>query len=240
MDVSIKSIARALLGIVALSCICFAIYKGLSSKVPYQNPINEQTARNFFFHVPLWFAAMAMGYSSVVYSILYLRKQNIKRDIQAHESAKLMLLFGLLGLATGIIWSRVTWGADKSDWDPQAWWPWDPKQTSALICVLIYAGYMVLRRSFDDPGQRAKVAAVYNIFAAASIYPLFYAIPKAMGGQHPNTGNDPTALKGLTAGQFSIFWMAVLGMICLAIWILDMRVRYRKAQLALENLEDEQ
>lgn len=240
MDWSLKSITRTLLGITALACTLYAIYGGLSAKVPYQNPINEQTARNFFFHVPLWFAGMLMGYTSVVYSILYLRKHNLKWDIRAHEAARLMLLFGILGLATGIIWSRVTWGADKSDFDPQAWWPWDPKQTSAMICVLIYAGYMVLRRSFDEPGQRAKIAGVYNIFAAASIYPLFYAIPKSMGGQHPNTGSDQTALKGLSSAQFGIFWIAVLGLICLSIWILDLRVRYRMAQLDLENLEDEQ
>jgi heme exporter protein C len=239
MDTSWKSIARTLLGITVLGCFSYAIYAGLSAKVPYQNPMNAQTARNFFFHVPLWFGAMLMGYTSVVYSILFLRKQDLKWDIRAHEAAKLMLLFGLLGLATGIVWSRVTWGADKANTDPQAWWPWDPKQTSALICVLIYAGYMVLRRSFDDNTQRAKVAGVYNIFAAASIYPLFYVIPRVMGGQHPNTGNDQSALKGLSSSQFSIFWLAVLGIICLSIWILDVMVRYRQTKMALEALEDE-
>jgi heme exporter protein C len=239
MEKGWKSIARIVLGITVLGCFSYAIYAGLSAKLPYQNPMNGQTARNLYYHVPLWFGAMLMGYTSVVYSILYLRKQDMKWDIRAHESAKLMLLFGLLGLITGIIWSRVTWGESKASTDPQAWWPWDPKQTSALICVLIYAGYMLLRRSFDDAGQRAKIGAVYNIFAAASIYPLFYVIPRVMGGQHPNTGTDQSALKGLSATQFGIFWMAVLGVICLAIWIFDTLVRYRQTQLALEALEDE-
>lgn len=234
-----KSIARVVLAVLALGCYAYAITAGLSAKVPYQNPINEQTARNLFYHVPLWFAGMLMGYTSVFYSIQYLRKSDLKWDVRAHEAARLMLLFGLLGLATGIIWSRVTWGADKGDWDPQAWWPWDPKQTSAMICVLIYAGYLVLRRSFDDPAQRAKVGAVYNIFAAASIYPLFYAIPKAMGGQHPNTGNDSSALKGLSSAQSSVFWIAVLGVMLLSILLLDLLVRYRTARLAVEALEED-
>jgi heme exporter protein C len=239
MDTNWKSIVRIVLGLTVLACFGYAIYAGLSAKLPYQSPMNGQTARNIFYHVPLWFAAMLMGYTSVVYSIMYLRKHDPKWDVRAHEAARLMLLFGILGLATGIIWSRVTWGADKADTDPQAWWPWDPKQTSALICVLIYAGYMVLRRSFDDAGQRGKVAGVYNIFAAVSIYPLFYVIPRVMGGQHPNTGNDQSALKGLSSTQSSIFWIAVLGMICLAIWILDWRIRFRQAQLAVEEMEDE-
>jgi heme exporter protein C len=108
-----------------------------------------------------------------------------------------------------------------------------------MVCVLIYGGYLLLRRSFDEPGQRAKVASVYNIFAAASIYPLFYAIPRAMGGQHPNTGTDQTALKGLHPSQFEIFWIAVLAMVCLAVWILDLRVRYRTVESALESMEEE-
>jgi heme exporter protein C len=190
--------------------------------------------------VPLWFAAMLMGYTSVVYSIMYLRKQDLKLDAKANEAAKLMLLFGTLGLITGIIWSRVTWGEGKSDFEADAWWPWDPKQTSALICVLIYAGYMVLRRSFDEPNQRAKISNVYNIFAAASIYPLFYVIPKVLGGLHPNTGNDQTALKGLSSGQNSIFWMGVLGMVLLSIYLLDLRIRAKVMEQKLEELEDEE
>lgn len=239
MDKGWKPIARIVLGITVLACFSYAIFAGMSATLPYQTPTNGQTARNFFYHVPLWFGAMLMGYTSVVYSILYLRKQDYKWDIRANEAAKLMLLFGLLGLATGILWSRVTWGADKADSDPEAWWPWDPKQTSALICVLIYAGYMVLRRSFDDQAQRAKISAVYNIFAAASIYPLFYVLPRVMGGQHPNTGTDQSALRGLSSTQFMIFWTAVLGIICLAIWILDTMVRYQQTKMALEALEDE-
>jgi heme exporter protein C len=239
MDLNWKTIARMLLGISVLGCFSYAIYTGMTAKVPYQNPMNGQTARNFFYHVPLWFGAMLMGYTSVVYSILFLRKQDLKWDVRAHEAAKLMLLFGLLGLLTGIVWSRVTWGADKPDSNPEAWWPWDPKQTSALICVLIYAGYMVLRRSFEEAGQRAKISAVYNIFAAASIYPLFYVIPRVMGGQHPNTGTDQSALKGLNGTQYMIFWIAVLGIVLLAIWILDYMVRQRDMRMALEALEDE-
>lgn len=240
MELNKKTILNGGLAFLAFSCIFFVIFKGLTAKVPYQNPMNEQTARNLFYHVPLWFAAMLMGYTSVVYSILYLRKQDQKWDLRAHEAARLMILFGLLGLFTGIVWSRVTWGAGKSDFDPQAWWPWDPKQTSALICILIYAGYMVLRKSFDEPGQKAKISSVYNIFAAASIYPLFYVIPKVMGGLHPNTGAEDTALKGLSSGQNSIFWIGVLGMIFLAIYLLRMRIRIRSLQFDMEALEDEQ
>ena len=240
MELNRKTILNWVIGFLAFTCILYVIFKGFTAKVPYQNPMNDQTARNLFYHVPLWFAAMLMGYTSVVYSILYLRKQDMKWDVRAHEAARLMILFGLLGLATGIIWSRVTWGRDYANLDPQAWWPWEPKQTSALICILIYAGYMVLRRSFDEPRQKAKISSVYNIFAAASIYPLFYVIPKVLGGLHPNTGTDDSALKGLSSSQNSIFWLGVLGMVFLAIFLLRLRIRVRDLELKMEAFEDEQ
>jgi heme exporter protein C len=180
-----------------------------------------------------------MGYTSVVYSIMFLRKGNLKADAKAREAAKLTVFFGVLGLVTGVIWSRVTWAEGLPDSDPAAWWPWDPKQVSALVVVLIYAGYFVLRRSFDEETQRAKIAAIFNIFAAASIYPLFYVVPKALGGLHPNTGDKGSALVDMSPELYAVFWPGVIGMVCLAAWILDLRSRMAVAQLELYDLENE-
>ena len=179
--------------VLAIGLIGYAIIVGLSKVLPYQNANLGQTSRTIFYHVPMWFAMMAMAYTSVYHSIQFLRKMKPRHDILARESARLTVFFGLLGLITGSIWSRVTWGEALATSDPAAWWPWDPKQTCALICVLIYAGYFLLRVSFENVIQRAKVAAVLNIFAAASVYPLFYVVPKVLGGLHPNTGEQGSA-----------------------------------------------
>ena len=40
-------------------------------------------------------------------------------------------------LITGSIWGRVAWGI---------WWTWDARLTSALVCWLLYAGYLMLRQ----------------------------------------------------------------------------------------------
>lgn len=222
----------------AIGLISYAIIFGLTKTLPYQSPNLGQTSRSIFYHVPMWFAMMIMGYTSVVYSIRYLRGQRMEMDLRAGESARIAVLFGMLGLLTGIVWSRVTWGEALPDTDPAAWWPWDPKQTSALICILIYAGYFVLRMSFDEPTQRAKVAAVYNIFAAASIYPLFYVLPKALGGLHPNTGEKGSALVDMSPEFYSVFWPGVIGMVCLAVWIFDLRARVAVTHHELQELDE--
>ena len=223
----------------AIGLITYALIQGLTQTLPYQSPNLGQTSRNVFYHVPMWFAMMAMAYTSVVYSIQYLRKGDLKSDLRAREAGLLTVFFGVLGLLTGIVWSRVTWGEAMPDTDPAAWWPWDPKQTSALICVLIYLGLFLLRMSFDEPQQRAKIASVFNIFAAASIYPLFYVVPKTLGGLHPNTGNQASALGTMSPEFYGVFWPAVLGFVCLAIAILDIRARLAVANHQLQEMYDE-
>lgn len=220
-----KSTWRTLNLILAIGLVTYALVRGLLHTLPYQSPNLGQTSRNVFYHVPMWFAMMLMAYTSVVYSIQYLRKGDLRSDLKAREAGKLTVFFGVLGLLTGIVWSRVTWGEAMPDTDPSAWWPWDPKQTSALICVLIYAGLFLLRSSFDEPVQRAKISSVFNIFAAASIYPLFYVVPKALGGLHPNTGNQSSALGSMSPEFYGIFWPAVFGFICLAVALLDLKSR---------------
>jgi heme exporter protein C len=221
-----KSTWRTINLVVAIGLVSYALLRGLLLTLPYQSPNLGQTSRNVFYHVPMWFAMMIMAYTSVVHSIQFLRKGDLTHDLKSREAGKLTVFFGILGLLTGIVWSRVTWGEAMADSDPAAWWPWDPKQTSALICVLIYLGLFLLRSSFDEPVQRAKVAAVFNIFAAASIYPLFYVVPKALGGLHPNTGTQSSALGSMSPEFYVVFWPAVIGFICLAVALLDLKSRF--------------
>lgn len=234
-----KDILRIVNMVLAFGLITYAIIFGLSATLPHQGPTNGQTSRNLFFHVPMWFAMMVMGYTSVVYSIKYLRKMDPRHDVLAKEAAKLTVLFGVLGLLTGIVWSRVTWGQLLDSTDPVAWWPWEPKQTAALICVLIYLGFFLVRSSFTDPVQRAKVSSVFNIFAAASIYPLLYVIPKVLPGLHPNTGGDESAIGTMSPGYYYIFWPAVIGFVLVAVWLLDVRGRIAVVNYELNSLDDE-
>jgi heme exporter protein C len=236
-----KPILRTVTAALAVLMLLYAVARGFTISLPDRGAILGQTARNLFFHVPMWFAMLVMAYTSVVYSIKFLRHGRLGDDVAARESANLTVLFGMLGLVTGSIWSRVTWGENIAASDTDAWWAWDPKQTMALVCVLIYLGYFLLRRSFEEETQRAKIAAVFNIFAAASIYPLLYIMPKAMEGLHP--GAQDGDFKDITMFQLSgefrgIFWPAVFGFILLAAWMLDLRVRMARAKIKLEEIEE--
>ena len=61
----------------------------------------QQTIRNLFFHVPMWFAQLILITVSLVNAVMYLRKPSAELDNKSNEYAKTGIVFGLLGLITG-------------------------------------------------------------------------------------------------------------------------------------------
>ena len=98
----------------------------------------------------MWFAMIAVLIASLYYSIKYLGNNVLRYDVLAEECAKVGMVFGVLGLLTGSIWAKNTWGA---------WWTNDVKLNGAAATMLIYFAYFLLRNSLDDEHKRARIAA---------------------------------------------------------------------------------
>src|SRR5690554_648030 len=190
-------------------------------------PILEQTARNIFLHVPMWMAMFVMFSISFWYSIRYLNSPNSDFDIKASSAASVGMAFGICGLLTGSLWARFTWGA---------WWTFaEPKMNLAALAMMIYVAYFVLRTAFDDPEKRAKISAVYNIFAVTTIPFLLYIVPRQLTSLHPGAEGNP-AFSEMTAAELRIvLYPAMLGFIALGVWIYNVVSRYKKVQYHLEN-----
>ncbi len=232
-----KESYRWIYKITGILLVTYGFWRGLSLEIP-NIPILEETWRNIIFHVPMWYCMMVMLLISLAYSIIYLNRPNEKTDLRASVAAQIGLLFGLLGLATGIVWSRVTWGsAIASDFNFKAWWSWDPKQTSALFLILIYLGYFLLRSSLEEPEQKARISAVFNLFAAAMIIPTFYLIPKFLGGLHPGSGEEgPLAsLKSLSANHRLLVLPTALGFLLIGLWLMEIKIRIRTLQEKMDS-----
>ncbi|HEX6981952.1 MAG TPA: cytochrome c biogenesis protein CcsA [Balneolaceae bacterium] len=183
-------------------------------------PILEQSARNLFFHVPMWFTMFVCFAAGLVYSIKYLNSNDITADRKAATATQIGVLFGICGLLTGSIWARFTWGT---------WWTFaEPRMNLAALGMMIYVAYFVLRTAFDNPEKRAKIAAVFNIFAATTIPFLMYIIPRQLPSLHPGAEGNP-AFSEITAPELRyVFYPAVVGFIALAVWLNDVLNRYKK------------
>jgi heme exporter protein C len=196
---------------------------------PFRNILGE-TIRNTYFHVSLWLAMMIIFIAAVVFSIRYLqRPERAEADHWAQSLTAAGVLFGVLGLVTGAVWARYTWGS---------WWSWDPKQFTALIAIMIYLGYFVLRAAFPDPQQRARIAAVYNIFAFAALVPLIYILPRMVDSLHPGSGGNP-ALGGedLDNTMRMVFYPAIIGWTLIGSWLASIYYRARKLEERLIDAE---
>ncbi len=213
--------------ILSFLLLIYTIVGGFLMEVP-RLPILNETIRNMYFHVCMWFGMMILFIISFIYSIKYLRSTNYRHDIFARHFAAVGTIFGILGYATGTLWVSVTWITDQSQ--SLASVLKEPKLLGAAIALLIYGAYFVLRASFTDIDKRARVSAVYNIFAFAMLFPSIWVIPRLVGSLHPgspgsDSGNPALDKNDMDASMRAVFYPAVIGWALLGVWIATLRIR---------------
>jgi len=216
--------------ILAFVLLMYTCTMGFLVDIPKLDGRLQQTIRNLFFHVPMWFGMMVLFIVSVVYAVKFLNKPNSKADAYSVEFARTGTVFGCLGLITGSIWAKYQWGA---------FWSSDPKQNGALIAVLIYFAYFVLRGSMNDEEKKARIGAVYNIFAFFMLFPTIWILPRLVESLHPG-GQGSEGNPGLNGGDLApsmrlVFWPAVIGWTLLGVWITTLRIRLKLYQNKLIN-----
>ncbi len=183
---------------------------------PYRSMLGE-TIRNTYYHVPYWFAMMLILLSSMVFSWRYLQTLDIRYDHTAVALTQVGVLYGILGLVTGSIWARYTWGD---------WWNFDIKQNMSAIAMLIYLAFFVLRSSFDDEEKKARISNVYNIFAFSTLIPLLFVIPRLYDSLHPGNGGNPGfGGDDLDSTMRMVLYPAVFGWLLLGLWMAQLLKR---------------
>ncbi|GAB2623977.1 cytochrome c biogenesis protein CcsA [Emticicia sediminis] len=209
--------------ILCVVILLYTIIQGLGGIVPRQ-PILNETIRNVYFHVPLWFGMMTLMTASMWFAIKYLRNGNIQDDEYSVEFANVAIFFGILGFMTGSLWGQYTWG----DWLPK-----DPKIIAVEVGLLIYSSYFILRSSFEDEQRKARLSAIYNIFAFATFIPLVWILPRLTDSLHPGNGGNPAFGKyDMDNSMRMVFYPAIIGWTLLGVWITSLRIRLR----AIERL----
>jgi heme exporter protein C len=212
--------------LLCIALLFYTVIMGFLGPVPRLAILNE-SIRNLYFHVPMWFGMVLILGLSVFHSIGYLRNPLMSNDDKAVTAAHTGILFGGLGLVTGMAWARVTWGT---------WWVNDPKLNGAAISMLIYCAYLVLRNSLEDEDQRARISAIYNIFAFATLVPLLFILPRLTDSLHPGNGGNPGFNQyDLDSNLRLVFYPAVVGWALLGIWLTQLNVRLRRLERITEE-----
>jgi heme exporter protein C len=140
------------LGWCALVAVAASAIMSLAVAPPDAEQGNVQ--RLMYVHVPSAWLAYLSFFVVFVASVGYLRTHRSRWDRLAAASAEIGVLFTTLTIVLGMLWGKPVWGA---------WWTWDPRITTTTILLLIYVGYLAVRRLPESPARRARWAAVIGV-----------------------------------------------------------------------------
>jgi heme exporter protein C len=197
----------------------FAAAPFVIANAPYESTM-LLVQKIFYFHAPAWFVMFTAIFVSGIYSAIYLFKGRRSADRVAAAAAELAVIFGLMGLVTGPLWARKSWGV---------WWQWDARLTMALLLEAIFIGYLLVRK-YGGPGAE-KLSAAMGIFGMLNV-PFVYISVNIWRTVHPKTSVVPT----LGPGMFGAFWFSVLAFMLLFVLLMALRVRLEQQRGALDDL----
>jgi heme exporter protein C len=182
------------------------------------------------------YAMMILFIISAVKAVKYLRTNDLHHDTRSREYATIGIIFGILGYATGAIWMSYTWvDPNRPAYESFSQIAKEPKLIGAAIALLIYFAYLVLRDSISDIDKRARIGAVYNIFAFAFLFPAIWIIPRLLPSLHPGgegpggvrTDNPALDFKALAPQMRLVFYPAIIGWTLLGVWITTLKIRLK-------------
>jgi heme exporter protein C len=208
-----------ILKILCVILLTYTVFAGIIFDVP-KLPILNETIRVLYFHVPMWFTMIFLLFLSSINAYRFITSGDLSYDLKSYNYANVGVFFGVLGIISGMIWAKYTWGT---------YWTNDPKLNGSAVGLLIYFSYFVLRSSVDDESKKGKISSVYNILAFSMLIPLIFILPRLTDSLHPGNGGNPGFnVYDLNSQLRIVFYPAVIGFILLGIWIADLRLRVLK------------
>jgi len=205
------------IGLLALVGTVCTVWLGLWVTPPDRT--QGDLVRLVYVHPGVAWVALYLAFGlAAVSSILYLwpRTRSLFWDRLAAASVEVGVVFNICTLVSGSIWGKPTWGV---------WWAWDARLTLTAVLLVLFLGYLALRRIPAEPEVRARRSAFVALFAVLDV-PLVHFSVNWWNTLHQGA----TVLNpGLTLKiHGSMAWTLLLGFVALTlvfVWML--LVRYR-------------
>lgn len=185
--------------------------------------------RILYFHLPSILASFSGFFVALVCSVIYLVKKDLRFDAVAAAVTEVSFAMSTIVLATGSIWGRRTWGI---------WWTWDARLTSMLVCWLLYAGYLMLRRAVEETTTRARLSAALSIFAFADVYIVWKSI-EWWRTQHPAPVLSIRNGGGMAPGMETPLYLNMLCFVLISAMLVMIRMRQERVRTEIEALRRE-
>jgi heme exporter protein C len=214
---------KYLLLIVSVTLIFWSLYK-----IAYVLPLQANVAayQIVYLHVPSFFACFTGFFLGLIASGMYLATGKFKYDSFAAGVNEVALMFATAGLCSGVIWARYAWGI---------WWTWDARLTSMLLCWLVYVGYLMVRRSVEEPTHRAQLSAVLSILGCVNVAFVYKSI-EWYRTQHPAPVLSIRNGGGMGPGMEAPIYWNWLALVCLGVVIAMVRMQQGEMSREIDAL----
>ena len=162
----------------ALCCLLVAMMTGSNTQITPLMPVLQSPLLSFHvMTVMCAYALFALQLLLGIYTLILIKKQAQSSIEKATALSQLLLYPAVFLLAIGIflgaVWANVSWGN---------YWSWDPKETWALITLMVYA---VPFHSTSIPLFRKPLAYhLYMVCAFLSVVITYFGVNYLLGGMH--------------------------------------------------------
>jgi len=191
---------------------------------PAQGFRSPEAARIVVFHVPCAILTFVAFLVNALYSWGYLRSRHPLTDAKANAAAELGMLFAVLATVTGSLFAMEQWGSA---------WNWDPRETSIVMLMLVYAAYFVLRGAVEEKNRRARLSAAYALLAFPAMVFLIWILPRIVESLHPT--NTLFSRSGLDPSYRITLWSFFAGLLAVFVWMFRLRLRVELAEARLRQ-----
>lgn len=185
------------------------------------------TQKIFYFHAAIAETALIAFAVALVAAVLRLVRSAGPPVGLEVAAVRLGLFFSGLVMVTGMIWGRAAWGV---------WWAWEPRLTTFLMALLVYAAYFVVRGSIDDEQRRETVGSVYAIIAFVTVPVTFFATRYLPEGLHPVVMTASEAR--METSMALTFAVCTLGMVALLAALLRSEMALAAGAGELDEVKD--
>jgi len=187
--------------------------------------LQGELQRLMYVHVPAAWLAYLSFVLTLVGSVGWLWRKEVKYDRLALASAETGVFFTGLTILLGAVWGKPVWGV---------WWTWDPRLVTTALMFFIYMGYLGLRRVTIDRTDRATRAAVFGVVAFVQVPIVHFSVLWWRTLHQPPTvlrPGDPTIDHTMLAALL----LNLVGFTLLGALMLRARVRLAATEDALED-----
>ena len=171
--------------------------------------------RIIFIHVPAAWMSMVLYIAMAFWAAIGWAFNARLASMLARAIAPTGAMFTFLALWTGSFWGKPAWGT---------WWVWDARLTSELILLFLYAGFLAIVASIDEPRRADRAGALVAVVGSVNVPIIYFSV------KWWNTLHQGATITLTTAPKMASSMLVAMLLMTLAFWAYAFAVVFTRSR----------